>query len=270
MKIACFSVAAMDFFPRLNQYFAGGNALNQAINLVELGYDTAFFGAVGTDASGDRIIKLFKESGVDCTHCIQMEGETASNQIVNDANGERFAIEGAWNNGVFGTYRLQKADWDALQTYDAWSTNSSDPHFQTTLELQKQYNGVASHRKLCVDFMHLPDAAIMETSLQFVDIAYAGGTPDMQPTFEVFAKSHPTQPIVLTLGAEGSIAYYQNQVFKQPALSIEKVVDTTGCGDAFQAAFTGSFLKNGNIEQALLAGAQQGQKTAQHAGAQPG
>ncbi len=270
MKIACFSVAAMDYFPKLNQYFPGGNALNQAINLVKLGYDTAFFGAVGSDASGDRIIKLLKESGVDCSHCIQVDGETASNQLVNDANGERFGIEGAWKNGVFGTYQFQKADWDALQSYDVWSTNSFDPHFETTLELQKQYNAVASHRKLCVDFMHLPDPSIMELSLQVVDIAYAGGTPDMQSAFEVFAKSHPTTPIVLTLGAEGSIAYYQNQVFRQPALPIKKVVDTTGCGDAFQAAFTGAFLKYGNIEQALLAGAQRGQKTAQHVGAQSG
>jgi hypothetical protein len=29
MKVACFSVAAMDFFPQQNKYYAGGNSLNQ-------------------------------------------------------------------------------------------------------------------------------------------------------------------------------------------------------------------------------------------------
>jgi fructoselysine 6-kinase len=109
MKIACFSVAAIDYFPACGQYFAGGNALNQAINLAKLGYATSFFGAVGTDAEGDHILALLQKAGVDDRHCVRLHGATASNQIVNDEAGERFGVDGAWKNGVYGDYRFEES-----------------------------------------------------------------------------------------------------------------------------------------------------------------
>ena len=60
-KAACFSVAALDYFPQINQHFAGGNALNQAINFRALGWETAFLGALGTDVAGDQIENLLEQ-----------------------------------------------------------------------------------------------------------------------------------------------------------------------------------------------------------------
>ena len=53
----------------------------------------------------------------------------------------------------------------------------------------------------------------------------------------------------------------------QPAVDVKKIVDTTGCGDAFQAAFTVSYFKDGDIRKALKAAAQQAAKVIQHYGA---
>lgn len=101
MKVACFSVAAMDYFPEQEAFFAGGNALNQAIRFRMLDWESAFVGAIGTDTAGDRIEMLFNQWGVDVSHMYRLRGTTASNEIVNDKEGERFGVEGAWDNGVY-------------------------------------------------------------------------------------------------------------------------------------------------------------------------
>jgi sugar/nucleoside kinase (ribokinase family) len=49
-------------------------------------------------------------------------------------------------------------------------------------------------------------------------------------------------------------------------LEIEKVVDTTGCGDAFQAKFTAEYYVSGDIAAALLCGAVSGRNTAAQIG----
>ncbi|MGD9210986.1 MAG: PfkB family carbohydrate kinase [Desulfobacteraceae bacterium] len=46
--------------------------------------------------------------------------------------------------------------------------------------------------------------------------------------------------IVLTLGSDGSIAFYGSKSYQQRTLITNNVVDTTGCGDAFQAGFVSS------------------------------
>ena len=73
--------------------------------------------------------------------------------------------------------------------------------------------------------------------------------------------------VVLTLGADGSIAFSRDKVCRQAALPLQRVVDTTGCGDAFQAAFTCEFLRTGNLQEALLQGAMAGRIAAGRFGA---
>ena len=178
---------------------------------------------------------------------------------------ERFGVEGAWNNGVYGTYRFDDVTWQAIQSYDVWTTTCVDPHFEQILNHKKHHR----EHQLCVDFLHLPDPKLLENSLEWTDIAFIGGTTEMRDALESLAKQNPSSLVVLTLGAGGSIAFHQGNQYLQPAIPVEKVIDTTGCGDAFQAAFTASFFTHNHIEKALLAGAQHGAQTTQHYGAQP-
>ena len=95
MKVACFSVAALDFFPQQNKYYAGGNSLNQAIRFRQMGHQSAFVGPLGTDEGGDRLAALLQAESVDVSHTHRVNGCTARNKIINDELGERYGIEGA-------------------------------------------------------------------------------------------------------------------------------------------------------------------------------
>jgi len=262
MKVACFSVAAMDYFPQQKAHFAGGNSLNQAIRFRRLGFETAFLGALGTDEAGDRIYALLAGAGVDVARTARVAGETPSNQLIDDESGERFGVEGAWRNGVYGEYRLTETDWSHIANCEIWATHANCPDYAEALR-RKPAGAFMS-----VDFLHLRDYELLERSLETIDIAYFGGTEDMAGDLARIA-AKTGKPVVLTLGAAGSVAFQGDRRWVQPALPIERVLDTTGCGDAFQAGCTAEFFRSRDLGAAILAGAKLGREAAGHYGGVP-
>jgi fructoselysine 6-kinase len=106
----------------------------------------------------------------------------------------------------------------------------------------------------------------MATLIKQLDIAFISGN---QETIDIL---HPLSLqmggiVVVTRGAEGSTALVNGQQFDQPAIQVATTVDTTGCGDAFQAAFTVFYLRHGDIRLALQQGARQAAQVLQHYGA---
>lgn len=262
MKIVCFSVAAMDYFSGQDKHFAGGNSLNQAVRFRNMGFESAFIGPLGTDKAGDKIARLLEAEQVDTSHMYRLSGETASNEIINDEEGERFGVEGAWKSGVYDSFELSRADWDFMKNFHIWSTHANGPNYPEALA-RKQDNQFMS-----VDFLHLTDYELLEKSLAKIDIAYFGGTPDMEDELTRISGKNPGI-IVLTLGSLGSIAFEGGKKYKQEAFPLDKVIDTTGCGDAFQAGFTAEYVKSKDIRAALRAGALLGKKAAQSFGGVP-
>jgi len=47
--------------------------------------------------------------------------------------------------------------------------------------------------------------------------------------------SQEVEAVIITKGGEGSTIYVKDQVFEIPAVAVTKVVDPTGCGDAYRA-----------------------------------
>ncbi|MDA3899821.1 MAG: PfkB family carbohydrate kinase [Spirochaetes bacterium] len=264
MKVAAFTVAAMDFFPQQNSYFAGGNALNQAVRFSQMGYECAFLGSLGTDEAGDRIENLMKSYYIDLTYLKRIKGKTACNKLTNDKHGERFGVDGAWDNGVYMEYKMDEEAWNYIKNFDIWSTHANGPFYDEALKRKLPKNFMV------VDFLHYKDYQLLERSLNTIDIAYFGGTEDMEADLSRLANKYYTsnhQPIVvLTLGSKVSMAFHGDKIYRQEALPVEKVIDTTGCGDAFQAGFSAEYYSSKNITQALLNGATQGRDATQSYG----
>lgn len=255
MKAACFSVAAMDYFPQEGEFYAGGNALNQAIQFSRQGFDTCFLGALGTDEPGDRIADLLHEAAVDTTRMQRIGGRSASNIIMVDELGERSSANGAWDNGVYDEFRLREDDWRFINECDVVTTHADCPDYQMFL------HRIGNQPLVTADFLHLEDYELMMASAGSVDIIYSGGHKGMIDDLKQIALD-TGMLVVLTLGADGSMAFFKQDVFIQGALPIERVVDTTGCGDAFQAAFTCEYMRSGNIRDSLVKGAHAGRMTA--------
>lgn len=62
--------------------------------------------------------------------------------------------------------------------------------------------------------------------------------------------------MVITGGSKGSWGYSNERVWYEKATPVEKVVDTTGAGDAYTAGFIASYLKESNVQKAMANGSQ--------------
>ena len=56
---------------------------------------------------------------------------------------------------------------------------------------------------------------------------------------------------IVTLGESGSTAYSGGKTYHCDAVKVTEVIDTTGCGDSYQAGFIASYLKNRDIKSAM-------------------
>lgn len=259
MRVACFSVAALDYFPQQKKYYAGGNSLNQAIWFKKLGFKSSFIGAIGTDDSGNLIEQLLNKNHVDVSHLYRVQGITANNQIINDKKGERFGVEGAWQNGVYDTFLLSEHDWAYIENFEIWSTHVNGRNFLESLRRKKTNNF------LVVDFLHFNNYELLIEGFNTIDIAYFGGCSGQLNDLIKISKDFKGL-IVLTLGSEGSIAIRSGETHFQPALPLERVIDTTGCGDAFQSGFTVNYFVSQDIKRSLQTGAKMGRIAAMNYG----
>lgn len=231
--------------------------MNQSIRFRGFGFETSLIGAIGSDEKGSMVQRLLGEHGVNTSHLHTIDLPTASNRLIVDDHGERFGEDGAWVGGAYEGYLFSNDDWDYLREFKLWVTHANSPAFDEALK--RKHEG----QRLAVDFLEQPSYDLLQESISKIDIAYFGGTEDMIDPLAKIAAKHDAL-IVLTLGAKGSMAFQGSKAFSQKAMRVPKVVDTTGCGDAFQAAFTASFLEHGSVGCALTEGAMQGRETASH------
>jgi fructoselysine 6-kinase len=151
-----------------------------------------------------------------------------------------------------------------ISTYDIaatqWQGAGSDALLAQFLQLPRQVKRV-------VDFGDWQAGGTfpLPTTLNALDLAFFSGDHTTVGFLEPLARQTDCL-IVVTLGAGGSVALTAPHPHFQPALQVDPVVDSTGCGDAFQAAFTTSYFCDGDIPAALVCGAQQAAQVLQHFG----
>jgi sugar/nucleoside kinase (ribokinase family) len=270
MKLACVGDVGIDDYALAKQNVRrpGGIALNVAASARAGGLEVALVGAVGDDAEGDALLAALSPLGLDCSHLHRLPGATPRQEIRLAADGERrFA---GYHPGVLTGWRLTADDLAFLAGCDAVFAPLADG-------LEAVFDAVArlpGPVRKAADFSidsDLADGSDLDANVSRYAGAFAvctiGGTPGHRPLAERLAAAHPEAAIVLTLGAEGAVAWRHGQRFAQPALPVPRVVDTTGCGDAFQGAFLAHFLAEGGVPAALRAGARRAAATLGRIGA---
>ena len=61
--------------------------------------------------------------------------------------------------------------------------------------------------------------------------------------------------LIVTDSEKGSYGYFENQKYYQEASKPKKIVDATGCGDAYTAGFIAQYIRSTNIKSSMYAGA---------------
>ena len=269
MKLVSVGESTFDYYPAQNAYFVGGISLNFAVQAKRMGADdVSLVSRVGTDAAGRQILAKLAAEGVNAQRVVTLDGKSAECAIEVRPNGERIFPPNSYHQHVLTGFRPNSADLTFIQQHNVvvslYDQSRPNDMFDDVM-LRMPFDGVR-----VADFGDWHDYrgghAVIPPYLNHIDLAFISGNVATIEYFEHFVQQVPCL-IVVTLGANGSAALTRGQTLFQSAMPVEQIADSTGCGDAFQAAFTVNYLRNRHIEYALYQGSLNASRVIQHFGA---
>lgn len=261
MKIVAFTVLCVDFYKQQNMVNIGGNSLNFATQCRKDGYtDVSVIGAIGNDTYGRAVNEYLVNNGIDVKHVYVKEGKTASNTILLTEEGERYFPENAWDGGVYEIFKLSDKDWEFAISNDLLAIPGNN------INLLECLNRNTHNKFVTVDFLDLRDYDLMERTMPKINLSFISGDDEVIRFAERYSKE-VNGVITVTLGAEGSISFHKGNYSMRKAIDIKNVEDTTGCGDAYQSAYSTTYYETHDIDRALDAGTQAAARVLKHLGA---
>ncbi len=271
MKIVCAGDCGVDLYLPSKRYYPGGitaNFTKQARRCFGDDDQIYIISAIGDDGEAAQLAyNSTNLPGIEC-HIHTLKGKTPIQYIEVAEGGEKKFAK--YERGVLGDFILQSNQIELIKTADLIVT----PVYQQIHNVFDVIMSAPHSGKVIVDFSDFashPDFDLLNKYIGKIDICFFGLEShqlDLINHISLVANASNTL-MVITLGAEGSIAIKGRNTHRCSALDVEKIVDTTGAGDAFAAGFLASFTKDGSIDNALRAGAKIGAKTIQHLGAVP-
>jgi fructoselysine 6-kinase len=243
------------YLPPIGLATVGGNAVNVAVHLQRLGRCTAYFGAVGPDKAGAWTRASLTENDVDIEHLVERRGRTAYTDLDVDADGDRIiAFE---DFGVCRGYRPSAAEIDLLRA-------------AKHLHLGWLDDGGALKRRLAAGGVSISQDLAVNAGADRLAIAFASAGASEARARELLAQALAEGAClaVVTRGALGSIASDGVRQAETGIAQVE-VVDTTGAGDTFIAAFIDAHLRGLELGACLEAGRDAAAATCRHFGGFP-
>ncbi|MCX6094086.1 MAG: ribokinase [Candidatus Bipolaricaulota bacterium] len=250
------------------RYYPGGKGANQAIAAARLGSAVAFFGKVGRDPFGDRLIQGLRADGVDVSAVARVEEfptgtasiwveRTGENAIacVPGANG---AVDAAYAARIFD--RIAVADVLLLQFEIPLAT------IAFVLErLPKERPIVILDPAPAQSLSGLPLDRIDILTPNRTELSILTGIDGLEPAARRLL-SLGVRGVVCKAGDQG--AYWIGETTTHvPTMAVE-VVDSTAAGDAFNGALGCAVTERSILEAIRFANAAGALATTKH-GAQP-
>ena len=269
MKVVAVGECTIDRYPALGAERVGGISLNFAVHAREAGAESVMLvSCTGDDRAAASVRHRLATSGIDASRVHERPGATASQRIELAADGERVFPPGGYDPGVLADFRLDAADLAAIRDADVVAV----PVFRQLMPLVESVVCEPRPRMLRVaDLLDGEDLgaafAGLDPLLDEFDLLFLSGAPALVDTLADRTRDARGM-LVLTHGAAGATALVRGERTFVPAEPVPRAecVDSTGCGDAFQAACTVHLARGSDVGTALRAGAQRAARVIRHLG----
>ena len=221
--------------------------------------------ALGTDPESVMVKEALRGLEVECV-LRELPGSTSLQFIDLEPSGEKIFV--SYHQGVLGDYRVDEEERKLIAESDLLVA----PHYRQIDGFFSSVLASPSRGLRAVDFADIAEDPVTRDVERFasdLDIGFFGLDASHQrliDELEEIARSR-RKLFIVTLGAGGSMALGNgNRVFC-PASPVEKVVDTTGAGDTFAAAFLSEYVLSKDVARSLARGAEEAAGTVQRVGA---
>ncbi len=239
----------------------GGKGSNQAVQAARLGAEVSFVSMVGKDSFGDNFLQLMEDEKVNSSFVFRHpELPTASGFIVCSDDGHNIiTIDIAALNGL-----TEKEMDQALEK--AGKNSIALLQLEIPLKTAMYACEKAKEKGATVILNPAPAADLTDFDLTCVDFLTPNETEarvclGLNPTdsqndadIGMMLLDLGCQHVILTLGEQGCQLVNETQNVNIPAFKIENVVDSTGAGDSFNAAFAVGLAEGLPLEKAIRFG----------------
>jgi fructoselysine 6-kinase len=221
--------------------------------------------ALGSDPEAATVRAALSGLGVDSL-APELAGTTSLQLIDLDPSGEKIFV--SYHQGVLGEYRVGAEERARIREADLLVA----PHYRQIDGFFSSVMASPSRGLRAVDFADIAEDPVTQNVERFVDsldIAFFGLTGNdrsLVDRLEGLARRHH-KLFIVTLGPEGSLALGESGRLSCPAVPVERVVDTTGAGDTFAAAFLAEYTQSRDPRRSLERGASEAAATIQRVGA---
>lgn len=231
----------------------GGKGANQAVGLTNLKVATLLLAKVGNDFAGDYTLSLLKKFKVNTEYIFKSNtGKTGICAILVSTDGEN-TIMGfpAINRMIQPDYLIR---FEYLFEIAQWLTISLEFPLDTVefaLKLARKYG-----LKTVLDpspLIEIPKHNIWNL-VDFVlpnkkEIAILTGEEEILQG-AIVLKNWGAGEVIIKQGKDGCSFLYQDNLINIPAFPVKSVVDTTGAGDLFDAAFIYGLIQSNSVSKA--------------------
>ena len=232
----------------------GGAPCNVLAMLNKMGHSTAFIGKVGKDIFGQQLKSVLEEIAIDTTNLLMDEKvRTTLAFVANNTTGER----------SFSFYRSPGADMmlTAEEVQEDIIASAKIFHFGTlsmthdgVREATKYALRIAKENHLLISFDPNLRESLWDTlenaknqvdyGLHYCDILkisdneiqWFTGKEDFDEGVAILQENYHVPLILLSLGRDGSRAYYGGMRVEVPGFIQENTIETTGAGDTFMGS----------------------------------
>lgn len=247
--------------------YLGGSPTNVAMNSTRLGLNATMVATVGKDGFGSYIFEKLSEVGVNTSHINTLDNKSTSVIFVSRSEGTPDFIP--FREADCCIYEEQISS-EILSKTKIFHTTcfalSKNPAQKTILKKAQEAYDLGC--KLSIDVNYAKKLwksqkkalKVIKTYCQFNPLIKIS-EDDMLRLFEkelpheaIFQFFHDqgAEIVCLTLGGKGvKLSQKGKEVIEMPAIKIDKVMDSTGAGDAFWSGFLFAYIKEKTIDECL-------------------
>ena len=272
LKIAVIGENLVDLF-KIDEKFEvhpGGSPLNIAVGLARLGEDVSYITKFSSDFFGKMLVDILKSEKVDVSLC-RIDDELHTSLAFAFVNENKVPTFEIWNRCTADSSitwkELSKINLDNFNAIHFGSILLATPAANAVLEFVKKAKNLGKF--ITFDPNYRPRVAENEKDYlkalrdgwELADVAKCS-LEDAMILFDLKTISDviellkgESKPVFLTMGSKGSYVIKGDNIVHIPAYKT-KVVDTTGCGDAFAAGMIHNLSRHGfSVENDVLVNA---------------
>lgn len=232
----------------------GGSAANVAVAFSRLGGESWFFGTVGGDVFGSWILERLREERINVKYVRVCRGCGTGTMVILSTSKDRTIIgfRGANERLARPDSSLWENEFDAL-FISGYSFLGDNYQIARGLVKDAANRGI----KVFIDASGIFAKIGLET-LRSLGVKIHGLLLNESEARDFFKGSDPSKylwvadEIVVKMGEQGAKVYSGSGSVHVPAFKVVRVVDTTGAGDVFDAAYIYATLRGLSARDKLV------------------